>query len=172
MDFSIVIPTWNRSNLVDELLNSLFEERIRYQDGKTEVIVVDQCHLLRWGIRKNIFNSSMNLVYLRIHLKSWDFVLAKIVFYDNHFFYFNKNITKYMFMGNLNKSQHLFNYFAWKSSIYTRFTGGKVGLSNILWWLNFTSKKECEPYIFGIFWKLFIGMRVKMEFCGQKTTET
>lgn len=47
MDFSIIIPTWNRSNLVDELLNSLFEERIRYQDGKTEVIVVDQCHLLR-----------------------------------------------------------------------------------------------------------------------------
>lgn len=47
MDFSIVIPTWNRSNLVDELLNSLFEERIRYQDCKTEVIVVDQCHLLR-----------------------------------------------------------------------------------------------------------------------------
>lgn len=41
MDFSIVIPTWNRSNLVDELLNSLFAERIRYQDGKTEVIVVD-----------------------------------------------------------------------------------------------------------------------------------
>jgi cellulose synthase/poly-beta-1,6-N-acetylglucosamine synthase-like glycosyltransferase len=76
MDFSIVIPTWNRSNLVDELLNSLFEERIRYQDGKTEVIVVDQCHLLRRGIRKNIFNSSMNFVYLRIHLKSWGFCFS------------------------------------------------------------------------------------------------
>lgn len=41
MDFSIVIPTWNRSHLVDALLKSLFEERNRYQDGKTEVIVVD-----------------------------------------------------------------------------------------------------------------------------------
>lgn len=41
MDFSIVIPTWNRSHLVDALLKSLFEERNRYDDGRTEVIVVD-----------------------------------------------------------------------------------------------------------------------------------
>lgn len=41
MDFSIVIPTWNRSHLVDALLKSLFEERNRYEDGRTEVIVVD-----------------------------------------------------------------------------------------------------------------------------------
>ena len=41
MDFSIVIPTWNRSNLLHALLNSLFEERKRYMGGNTEVIVVD-----------------------------------------------------------------------------------------------------------------------------------
>lgn len=41
MDFSIIIPTWNRSNLLDALLKSLFEERKHYQDGRTEVIVID-----------------------------------------------------------------------------------------------------------------------------------
>ena len=41
MDFSIVIPTWNRSELVDALLESLYEERKRYTLGKTEVLIVD-----------------------------------------------------------------------------------------------------------------------------------
>ena len=41
MDFSIVIPTWNRSKLVDALLKSLYEERRTYTDGKTEVLIVD-----------------------------------------------------------------------------------------------------------------------------------
>lgn len=41
MNFSIVIPTWNRSHLLDALLKSLFEERQRYKGGDTEVIVVD-----------------------------------------------------------------------------------------------------------------------------------
>lgn len=41
MDFSIVIPTWNRSELVQELLSSLFEDRKDYTGGKTEVLVVD-----------------------------------------------------------------------------------------------------------------------------------
>ena len=41
MDFSIVIPTWNRSELVDALLKSLYDERNRYQSGKTEVLIVD-----------------------------------------------------------------------------------------------------------------------------------
>ena len=41
MDFSIVIPTWNRSHLLDALLKSLYEERQNYQGGQTEVLVVD-----------------------------------------------------------------------------------------------------------------------------------
>jgi len=41
MDFSIVIPTWNRSRLVDALLKSLYDERNRYKSGNTEVLVVD-----------------------------------------------------------------------------------------------------------------------------------
>lgn len=41
MDFSIVIPTWNRSELVEELLKSLYDERNRYKSGKTEVLIVD-----------------------------------------------------------------------------------------------------------------------------------
>lgn len=41
MNFSIVIPTWNRSKLVDALLESLFEERQCYNKGQTEVIIVD-----------------------------------------------------------------------------------------------------------------------------------
>lgn len=41
MDFSIVIPTWNRSELVEALLKSLYDERERYTSGKTEVLIVD-----------------------------------------------------------------------------------------------------------------------------------
>ena len=41
MNFSIVIPTWNRSELVEELLKSLYSERERYKSGKTEVLIVD-----------------------------------------------------------------------------------------------------------------------------------
>lgn len=41
MDFSIVIPTWNRSELVEDLLKSLYDERNRYKSGKTEVLIVD-----------------------------------------------------------------------------------------------------------------------------------
>lgn len=41
MDFSIVIPTWNRSELVDALLKSLYDERNRYKLGNTEVLIVD-----------------------------------------------------------------------------------------------------------------------------------
>ena len=41
MDFSIVIPTWNRAHLLDALLRSLYEERNSYIQGNTEVIVID-----------------------------------------------------------------------------------------------------------------------------------
>lgn len=41
MDFSIVIPTWNRSELVEVLLKSLYDERERYMSGETEVLIVD-----------------------------------------------------------------------------------------------------------------------------------
>lgn len=41
MDFSIVVPTWNRSELVEALLKSLYDERSRYKSGKTEVLIVD-----------------------------------------------------------------------------------------------------------------------------------
>ena len=41
MNFSIVIPTWNRSELVDALLESLYEERNRSSQGKAEVLIVD-----------------------------------------------------------------------------------------------------------------------------------
>ncbi len=41
MDFSIVIPTWNRAELVEPLLESLYRERQRYQQGSTEVLIVD-----------------------------------------------------------------------------------------------------------------------------------
>ena len=34
MNFSIVTPTWNRSELVDALLQSLFDERQRYSQGE------------------------------------------------------------------------------------------------------------------------------------------
>lgn len=41
MDFSIVIPAWNREHLLDQLLKSLYDERARYTGGRTEVIVID-----------------------------------------------------------------------------------------------------------------------------------
>lgn len=41
MDFSIITPTWNRSDLVEALLESLYVERQRYTLGKTEVIIID-----------------------------------------------------------------------------------------------------------------------------------
>ena len=41
MNFSVVIPTWNRSELVDALLESLYKDRMNYMQGKTEVLVVD-----------------------------------------------------------------------------------------------------------------------------------
>ena len=41
MDFSIVIPTWNRAELVKALLESLRGERQRYSGGQTEVLVID-----------------------------------------------------------------------------------------------------------------------------------
>ncbi|MBV1708951.1 MAG: glycosyltransferase [Erysipelothrix sp.] len=41
MNFSIVIPTWNRSSHVNALLKSLYEERNQYQSGVIEVIVID-----------------------------------------------------------------------------------------------------------------------------------
>lgn len=41
MNFSIVTPTWNRSELVDALLESLYSERRSYQQGQTEVLIID-----------------------------------------------------------------------------------------------------------------------------------
>ena len=41
LNISVVIPTWNRSNLVDRLLESLMAARNRYKYGDTEVLIVD-----------------------------------------------------------------------------------------------------------------------------------
>lgn len=41
IDFSIVIPTWNRSSLVDALLESLSAARDAYIYGKSEIIIID-----------------------------------------------------------------------------------------------------------------------------------
>ena len=41
INFSIVIPTWNRSALVVELLKSLYEDRKIYKYGETEVLIID-----------------------------------------------------------------------------------------------------------------------------------
>ena len=41
IDFSVVIPTWNRSALVVELLKSLYEDRQFYKYGETEVLIID-----------------------------------------------------------------------------------------------------------------------------------
>ncbi|MEE1086814.1 MAG: glycosyltransferase [Schaedlerella sp.] len=57
MNFSIVIPTWNRSKLLDALLESLYRERNRYQQGETEVLVVDSS---RGSEKESIQNSCKN----------------------------------------------------------------------------------------------------------------
>lgn len=41
LDFSVVIPTWNRAGLVNALLESLQTERLSYSDGQIEVLVID-----------------------------------------------------------------------------------------------------------------------------------
>lgn len=41
INFSIIIPTWNRTPLVEKLLKSLYEDRKNYTLGKTEVIIID-----------------------------------------------------------------------------------------------------------------------------------
>jgi glycosyltransferase involved in cell wall biosynthesis len=41
IDFSIIIPTWNRAHLIEELLNSLETDRKGYIYGKTEVLIID-----------------------------------------------------------------------------------------------------------------------------------
>lgn len=40
-DLSIVVPTWNRSALVDRLLKTLADARKAYRFGRTEVLIVD-----------------------------------------------------------------------------------------------------------------------------------
>lgn len=41
MNISVVIPTWNREELLDKLLETLFTARSNYKYGETEVVVVD-----------------------------------------------------------------------------------------------------------------------------------
>lgn len=41
IDFSIVIPTWNRKECVTEMLRTLYNDRQIYEYGKTEVLIVD-----------------------------------------------------------------------------------------------------------------------------------
>ena len=41
INVSIVIPTWNRANLVNALLKSLYADRKNYKYGKTEVLIID-----------------------------------------------------------------------------------------------------------------------------------
>ena len=41
INVSIVIPTWNRANLVNALLKSLYADRKNYKNGKTEVLIID-----------------------------------------------------------------------------------------------------------------------------------
>ena len=61
MDFSIVVPTWNRSKLVDVLLESLYEERKNYDLGETEVLIVDSSKEKKrrplWHRAKNMMHS-------------------------------------------------------------------------------------------------------------------
>ena len=40
-DISIVIPTWNRSELLCVLMESLYKARQNYRYGKSEVVIVD-----------------------------------------------------------------------------------------------------------------------------------
>lgn len=41
IDFSVVIPTWNRKECVDDMLRTLYEDRQIYEYGETEVLIVD-----------------------------------------------------------------------------------------------------------------------------------
>ena len=41
IDFSIVIPTWNRKECVTEMLRTLYDDRQIYEYGNTEVLIVD-----------------------------------------------------------------------------------------------------------------------------------
>lgn len=41
IDFSIVIPTWNRKECVTEMLRTLYDDRQIYEYGETEVLIVD-----------------------------------------------------------------------------------------------------------------------------------
>lgn len=41
IDFSIVIPTWNRKECVTEMLRTLYDDRQIYEYGQTEVLIVD-----------------------------------------------------------------------------------------------------------------------------------
>ena len=41
VDFSIVIPTWNRKEYVERLLKSIAEDRQSYTGGSAEIIIVD-----------------------------------------------------------------------------------------------------------------------------------
>ena len=41
IDFSVVIPTWNRKECVTEMLRTLYDDRQIYEYGETEVIIVD-----------------------------------------------------------------------------------------------------------------------------------
>lgn len=41
IDFSIVIPTWNRKECVKEMLRTLYDDRQVYEYGSTEVLIVD-----------------------------------------------------------------------------------------------------------------------------------
>ena len=41
IDFSIVIPTWNRKECVTDMLRTLYDDRQTYEYGQTEVLIVD-----------------------------------------------------------------------------------------------------------------------------------
>ncbi len=56
-DLSIVIPTWNRSKLLDSLLKSLFAARKAYLYGETEVVIVDSSA----GSEKENIQNSCNI---------------------------------------------------------------------------------------------------------------
>lgn len=58
-----------------EFAMELLEQLSDNMENNTDSLM-NQCHLLKKVIRKSIFNNSMNLVYLRIHLKSWGFCFS------------------------------------------------------------------------------------------------
>lgn len=63
IDFSVVIPTWNRSKLVVKLLESLYKDRQIYKYGETEVLIVDSSD----GIEKDTIVAACekyNAVYI------------------------------------------------------------------------------------------------------------